>query len=119
VDAPKGLRRGTRRRELIAHTLSRWRAGDRALREAAPAELRRGYEHAIQVAMRNLPRDSSMAELSTSYWQSGGTVDEYVRLPCPCGGVDRAVDPAVVRGVVFWRRLRFLLRTRRQPGARP
>jgi hypothetical protein len=108
----KVSRREARQRALVADTLARWRAGNRALGELGSADDRRAYEHAIELARRHLPRPASMAEMVWQYWQVSGAVEDCIRCASLCGDPRGGLDAGVVRDVAFWRRLRLLVRER-------
>jgi hypothetical protein len=97
------------RRRRLAMVLRSWRWGEAMLARMVLPELRRQYEHAIALAVLNLPSDEDMASLVEHYCERGGEVDTSVKAACLSGDPRGGLQPSVVRNAAYWRKLRLLL----------
>jgi len=92
-------------RRRIAMAMRSWRSGEGMLSRIVLPDLRRRYEHAVRLAVLNLPPDGDMAGLLAHYCERGGTVDRCVEAACLCGDPDGGLQPSIVRNAAYWRRL--------------
>ena len=103
------------RRRRLALTLRMWRSGEEALGRVGQAEIRAGYERAIEMTLRSLPPDSCMASLVRHYCERGGAVDDCIGASCRTGDGQGRLVPGIVRNAAYWRRLQGLVQTTTDP----
>lgn len=104
------------RRRRLAMVLRSWRWGEAMLSRMVLPGLCRQYEHAIALALLNLPPDEEMSALVDHYCQRGGEVDLCIKAACLGGDPGGGLQPSIVRNAAYWRKLGLLLQ-RLEPRA--
>jgi hypothetical protein len=96
--------------------LRSWRWGEAMLARMVLPELRRQYEHAVSLAVLNLPPDADMYGLVEHYCERGGETDLCVKAASLSADPQGGLQPSVIRNAAYWRKLQILLR-RLEPQA--